>query len=346
MRNLNFGYLGAAALVAFVGCSSATKDADRVDQQQIYQRYSMSYDTDANRTSVTAQFREAGQEGETLRLPDKASVEHGSLELREGWDMGTRYVAEQAGFVKEHPFTFTDANGKTYTNTFTIPEAKLPNDLAARQPMGKAFTLAWEGEPIADDRDEVTLLVAPTGAAGVVERAQRVTVRTKGAKQIELSTQRLQELGEGRRELRLERIRRIPLQAGTDAGGYAEARYVSAPVAVEFFVDKAAPVDPKKAPPVDPKKDPQDPKDPQDDLLMDPALDATRPTDSPPTSPPATDDTQTTPGVDVPVAPGPQPVSPSVEPPQGSTPPAQQDPGEPDAPATTPAPAPDDIPAR
>ena len=290
MRKRNFGYFGVVALAALAGCSTDTKEADRADQQQIYQRYSMSYDTEDNRTSVAAQFREAGQEGETIELTGKSNVKHDSLDLDERWELGTHYVAEQAGFVKDHTWTYTDTEGKTYENTFRILEAKLPNELAARQPIAEEFTLAWEGEPVADNDDEVMLLVAPTNAEGVAKSAQRFSVRKAGEKQIAISPDRLKELGEGRHELRLQRVRRIPLKAATNAGGYAETRYVSAPVVVDFFQASGAGAQPKG--PEAPKSDAAtpaegDPAAPRGDTpppVVTPAPAPTTPT-APPVSP-------------------------------------------------------------
>lgn len=251
MRNWNVGYIGAAALIAVVGCSTSTKKIDRADQKQIYQDYRMEYDTNSNKTTAVAQFREGGQSGETLRLVAPAAVGDAAMDLTEKNELGTKYTAQKQGFVKNHAWTFTDFNGKTYSNTFAIAEAKIPNNLPARQAVDKAFTLAWEGEPIADDKDTVTLLVADTGAVGAVKPADRISVRKAGAKQIEIPVDKVQKYGEGEREIRLERKRTLSLKQATDAGGHAETIYTSAPLKITFFVDKTK-VQPKKD---DKKKD-------------------------------------------------------------------------------------------
>lgn len=246
MRNLNVGYLGAAALVALVGCSSSTKKIDRADAKQIYQQYEMSYSAADDTTKVSGQFREAGQSGDTLQLVGAATLGHDGLSLKEDTVGGTKYAADKKGFIKNHTWTFTDANGKKYVNRFAIAEAKIPDDIAARQNLDRAFKLTWVGEPVADDKDEVTLLVAPTGVEGAVSRADRITVRKAGAKDLEIPLDKVKAYGAGKRELRLERVRNVKLQAGTDAGGYGNVKYVSAPVTVEFAEPKGVPVDPKK----------------------------------------------------------------------------------------------------
>lgn len=209
----------------------------------------MSYDTEANRTFVTARFRNSGPEGAPLQLPDPSSIEYRSLALRGAWDRGTGYVAEQAGASSR------STSSRSPTRTDARTRTHLPFRKRSCRTISP-FTRRWEtrsrservGEPITDHRDEVTFLVAPTGMAGVFQRAQCVTRRIKGAKPLELSAERPQELGVGRRNLRWERIRRIPLQAATDSGGNGKARYVSAPVAVAFAVDKGGAGRPEQSP--------------------------------------------------------------------------------------------------
>ena len=103
----------------FVACSVQTEKCTDVNQDKIYQGYSVSYDATSNTTSASAQFRFGGITGTTLEMDGKCSISHDSISLSKdalSGIIGTSYGGSKSGYVASNTFTFTNNNGQGLVN--------------------------------------------------------------------------------------------------------------------------------------------------------------------------------------------------------------------------------------
>ena len=111
----------AAAIVFISSCASNeighSKD---VNQDEIHQGYSVSYDEEKNETDIHVFFRFAGPNGTTLILdaPSKVEMDGTPLQKDENTGVGCYYFKKVNVNLpdKEYVFTFTDINGKKFEN--------------------------------------------------------------------------------------------------------------------------------------------------------------------------------------------------------------------------------------
>jgi hypothetical protein len=159
----------AAAIVFISSCASNeighSKD---VNQDEIHQGYSVSYDEEKNETDIHVFFRFAGPNGTTLILdePSKVEMDGTPLQKDENTGVGCYYFKKVNGNLpdKEYVFTFTDINGKKFENKLNFRNMmaeELPKEISKKEGLTIHFTDKPEGRnedltvEIFDDSTEV-----------------------------------------------------------------------------------------------------------------------------------------------------------------------------------------------
>lgn len=147
-------------LFGMLGCASTeTVESTKVSPSEIYQDYTIR--GSKNNTFASATFRVGGSTGSTVDLDAPSKVEHNGTTLNEsgpGFLKGTTYNATVSEFVPNHKFTFTDANGKVWTNEISLNALELtsPNVVISKA-NGGTITLS---RPVGKDENVEFSLVS------------------------------------------------------------------------------------------------------------------------------------------------------------------------------------------
>lgn len=208
------------------GCSTATERSDAVSQDRIYQSYSVSYSKENNRTSAMAQFRFGDFTGTTLELTGKSEVKHSNFSLSRINFAGTSYDGDGAGFRDNHTFTYTNGDGKTFTNSGTITPIALKNTPSSFSRTSD-LTIEFEGVPLQDGEDVTVYLTADTGS-------ETATTRLKGATSVTVSKSRFAGMPAGSKKLYLRRSKTTKIQQGNTVGGSFNASFETERVSIEL----------------------------------------------------------------------------------------------------------------
>jgi len=144
MQKLNLiTYLSSLSFL-LISCSTATDKCTNVNQARIHQSYSVDYDQEKNKTSVSAQVRFGGSSGTTLENDGKCKFEHNLYSLSINSFLGTSYEASRTGLDLDHTFTFTNNEGQTYSNSASILAIAFssPPTFISK---ASGFTINWTG---------------------------------------------------------------------------------------------------------------------------------------------------------------------------------------------------------
>jgi hypothetical protein len=155
-------FLFLPALVMLGACASnETADSSSVKQSEIYQDYSINWDSEAQEWNAYATFRFGGENGTTLRLSEPSNVTINGEKMNEGKMLfgGATYRKTGKTWPKTAAFLFTDTDGKTYANGLTfapIDFARIDVDASKNAVLGIPLTR----DVLATD--EIFLYVADT----------------------------------------------------------------------------------------------------------------------------------------------------------------------------------------
>jgi hypothetical protein len=92
--------------------SACRKDSSEIDQNRIYQEYSVVYNNQTGNTEVSASFREDNASGKKLRLTGGAKVYFNEQQISGKSNFSQTY----SGFISPVKIEFVDGDGKKYTN--------------------------------------------------------------------------------------------------------------------------------------------------------------------------------------------------------------------------------------
>lgn len=204
--------------IQLLACQS--ESSDDVNQDRIYTVYDLSYGADKDETVASARFHFGSWTGTRLELSDESSILFNGKYLSFNKTL-VRYSTSFQGEVLSGDFVFTDANGKTYTNSITINSIAVdPTLTSISRSATTAPVLIWQGPPLNSD-ESVTLTLSDSSLL------QEYKVNTTGADRIVLD-QGFNNFKTNEVEVRLERFYFPPLQEMTEAegsfSGYYEAR--------------------------------------------------------------------------------------------------------------------------
>lgn len=97
----------------FIACK---KDSAKIDQNDIFQYYSMYYNAETNETTCLAHFYKKKENGRTLKLGSSSSVTVNGILMEQS---SLAYKATFNGQLDTAIFVFVDENGTSYTNMAT-----------------------------------------------------------------------------------------------------------------------------------------------------------------------------------------------------------------------------------
>jgi hypothetical protein len=112
-----------AALVMLGACASnETADSSSVKQSEIYQDYSINWDSETKEWMAYATFRFGGENGTTLRLSKPSAVTINGTAMNEGELLfgGATYRMSGKEWPNTAAFRFIDCDGRAYANTLSF----------------------------------------------------------------------------------------------------------------------------------------------------------------------------------------------------------------------------------
>jgi len=92
--------------------SACRKDSSEIDQNRIFQQYTVLYNNQTGNTEVSATFREDNASGKILRLTGGAKVYFNEQQIIGKSNFSQTY----SGFISPVKIEFVDSDGKKYTN--------------------------------------------------------------------------------------------------------------------------------------------------------------------------------------------------------------------------------------
>ena len=131
------------AIILIISCSSGEiGNSKDVNPETIYISYNVRYEEGMDAVECLAQYRFAGEDGTTLILNNPAKIKFDNKTL--AVDSNTNYSGAYylysyawADFSGTHEWTYTDATGKIYTQTFEfIPfhlSEEIPKEIASNK---------------------------------------------------------------------------------------------------------------------------------------------------------------------------------------------------------------------
>lgn len=218
----------AVLLVLLSACSIGTEKCTNVNQDTIFQSYSVAYQASDDRTTAEATLR-FGQFGTTLEMDGNCDVAHSDFSLSPSSLLGTSYSGSGSGFLADHTFTFTDNNQKTFENSGTLNAIGLgsPSTTVSR---GAGVTLTWTGDEVGAE-DSVTLYLSGQDGTGASVAASK-TVTTQGATSVTMNGSDMTDLLNGPVEMYIVRSSSPSLTQQTSNGGEMFLYYTSERLAV------------------------------------------------------------------------------------------------------------------
>jgi hypothetical protein len=121
MKNLNRSKLIATTILSlFTACSWEVTSSSKVDQDEIYQSYSVHYDESTNELRAVAQLQISGSMGNSLDLAGQSEVRFNHHAMQKEQILGVQYVYSEHEFRSINSWMFRDLNGKVYNNSAEI----------------------------------------------------------------------------------------------------------------------------------------------------------------------------------------------------------------------------------
>jgi hypothetical protein len=140
-------------------CASGNKlESGNVNQQEIYQAYSIRRSQES--LEIKATFRLRDRYGDTLALTAPSRVTYNDTEMlrRDYFMNGANYVVDATSYSATSRFSFTDTKGKTYSNSISLEPLELVS--AAGLAFGKTAPAVLPVSRINKEEDvKVTLLL-------------------------------------------------------------------------------------------------------------------------------------------------------------------------------------------
>lgn len=219
-----------AVVLLFASCASNdTANSDTVKQSEIYQAYSVTYDSGDKELYATASFRFGGSTGTTLHLVSPSSITFNGEEmaLENNIFSGTFYeINEQTSFIGKYEFVFTDCDKKTYKNKIIFYPVEII-DSPQEFDKNNSFTVSWAGKLQNDER--ICLYIE-----NQQNNISSVCTDIVGSTSIEMPAGQLKDFASGSANIYLTREMNISTKEDTHLGGRIFMKYVSRKVAVEI----------------------------------------------------------------------------------------------------------------
>jgi hypothetical protein len=231
MKKSGLFILSIIILIIISSCASnETANSDKVNQSEIYQIYSVSYNAGDMELSARATFRFGGSNGTTLMLVNPSIVKFNTEEMpyKHGAFSGTYYeINKQSDFIKNAVFYYKNNDKKTFDNSIKMQPIEIV-DFPSKVDTTKNYSVTWTGLPVANG-ETVTLVLED-------KKYHTVSVSTNivGAISIGFSPSDLKGLVGGSANIYISRKTDFPLKEGNHLGGTIYSTYTSRKVGVSI----------------------------------------------------------------------------------------------------------------
>lgn len=197
--------------------TSCKKDSSEIDQAKIFQNYTMTYDEDTDKTTVSAYFYEEKLGGKNLELTGTSSITMNGNAMTKS---GTTYSSTVDGNLATATLIFTDNDGKAYTNTIS-KVSYIANPATTYLENGVSSYWYWSGNAISTD-ETVNLVFA-----NVADNTKSATFNesTVGRGYLTLSASSLSALPDGNTTVNIKRSKSTSAGSFAAVGGKITATY-------------------------------------------------------------------------------------------------------------------------
>jgi len=210
-------------IILFAQCASnEIANSDTVKQSEIYQYYSVAYNSDEKQLTAFASFRFGGHNGTTLILVKPAGIlfEKEKMPYEQNIFSGAFYeVTEQTGVKPIYTFMYTDCDKKSYTNrAMMIPVEIIKYPKIADKNVD--FSVEWTYPLQAGETINLFVEDSSVNTASVYNNAV-------GSTSMKINPEELKNLKPGKITIYLVRENSRPLENGTHLGGTIYVKYTS-----------------------------------------------------------------------------------------------------------------------
>lgn len=213
------------ALISSVLASCASNEianSKDVNQDKIYQKYTVKYDESSNETHIKATYRFGGKNGTTLVLtpPSTVTFNDEGMTRYESDFVGAYYkhaLSKPLANGKECKFIFTDTKGKQYTNAVNF-NSVLIGGLPAEIKKGNPLTFTMVTNPLAYG-EKIVFTIKDT-----THKAEFVVEEQTPKKQFLIPATVLKKLN-GEVHIQARRSYNIMLKEATEEGGTISFEY-------------------------------------------------------------------------------------------------------------------------
>lgn len=208
------------SLAIVLGLSSCRRESSNdVNQDRIYQEYSVEYDDNKQETEIRAFFRLGDNNGTRLELEPPSKVELDGTEMR--WQNSWASYKVDFDYYKSYgTLSFTNNNGTVFNNYYAFNIAtNVPANLSTIS-RGSSYNFFWDG-PALGNNETITVKIE-----GINESAS-ATTSASGATSVNFSPAKTNQISIGDARISLVRSKTTNLQSTTNVGGEINYKFTS-----------------------------------------------------------------------------------------------------------------------
>lgn len=209
-----------ASLAIVLGLSSCRRESSSdVNQDRIYQEYSVEYDDEKQETEIRAFYRLGDANGTRLELepPSKVELDGYEMDWQNSW---ATYKAEFDYYKSYGTLSFTNNDGVVFNNYYSFNIAtNVPYNLSSIT-KGSSYRFYWDG-PALGSNETITVKIE-----GIGESVQ-VNESSYGATSVNFSQSKISQISEGDARISLVRTKKANLQSTTNVGGEINYKFTS-----------------------------------------------------------------------------------------------------------------------
>lgn len=215
--------------IFFAGCASTDiSDVNKVDQQEIWQKYTIDYKEETDEATITGQLRFGGSTGTTLRLVEPAWMKINEQEMEGAEQLlnGQVYQKVMRGIEGTYVFNFRNVERKEYANSMWMNPVGFDNPPEKINARGKTL-FRYKGLPLHENE---TLELVIEGEGG----SRSIKINEPGLNIVTVTPEDIKGLKNGRVTMRYIRYHQRELEMATHLGGLMKAVFTSVPEEAEI----------------------------------------------------------------------------------------------------------------
>jgi hypothetical protein len=211
-------FLLALIPATFVSCNR--ENSDTVQQDLIFQTYTLVYNGSEDKTYARASYRFSNGVGTLLFLSGGANVQFNGMPM--DWkNLLAYYELEFPGNLSGGVFEYTDADGNLFTNPISqVDSIAFPTNFTSLTQNSGNYLLTWVGPVLANNHD---VLVTIDGT--FQNDVKLFTASNPGTNSVILEANKINALGPGTANAWMHRNFTTTLAEATSAGGFMSSRF-------------------------------------------------------------------------------------------------------------------------